>query len=138
MQKQFLIKGFKELGTGNRDYGRGIVRLSSNIANQVAISRHGLVRLENLECGAVKHALYRPHNDSDCVVGLEYDDRLLLGIEEKGKKVDLRVSAEPSWFYLHYFLSHPDVNVRLTFLFSIVFCVLSAILGFLIGIILSP
>ncbi len=46
MDKEFVIKGFKELGTGNRDYGRGIVRLHQSVAATIDLSRHGLVRIE--------------------------------------------------------------------------------------------
>lgn len=133
MDKEFVIKGFKELGTGNRDYGRGIVRLHPSVAATIDLSRHGLVRIENLANRKVKYAIFRPHEAADDVVGLEYDDRLMLGIEEKGSKISLSITRAPSLYYMTYFLNHPDMNIRLTFLFAIIFSVFSAFIGFLLG-----
>jgi hypothetical protein len=122
--QEFLIGGFSDISTGGRDYGMGVVRIDQRFLSRHNIGsrwrRHELLRLRLEGPGANErvYAVLRVIDPADLsaeqnppVLCLEYDDRLLLGVE-KGKKATVHLSKAGIWGRLQYFRNHPNIVVR--------------------------
>ena len=142
VRQEFLIGGFYEIKTGTRDYGMGIVRVDPKFLKDNPVAerwqRHALVRvrvIEGTHRGKDLYAVLRSINPADLPKGhdvpllcLEYDDRLLLGVE-KGDKVTLELKLAGVWGRYKYFRDHPNIVVRAYIGYAFMTGVFTTVLG---------
>jgi len=140
--QEFAIGGFSEIGTGARDYGMGVVRIDQRFlqGNPAAARwpRHALLRVHARKGGRPKHiyGMLRAINpeglpdgpDQAPLLCLEYDDRLLLGVE-KGDRITLSLSQAGLWGRYKYFRDHPNIVVRSYTRYTFLTSVFTALLG---------
>lgn len=144
----FRVGGFSELGTGSRDYGMGIVRIDWRQTPGEPIRRHDLVKITCVDTKRHTYAAFRlidpnaPNIPVDVpLLCMEYDDRLLLGVE-KGEERTFAISRAGLYGQYRYFQSHPNVVIRAytryTFLVGLlgaaVGAIVTSILRFLINV----
>ncbi len=136
-----VVEGFSKYNTGSRDYGQGIVRISQNLIEtsplaKLRLRRHDLVRIS---CnGASVLTLFRLLPVDEKVICLEYDDRLKIGIQEKGMTQDLDISKANALAMFRYYWRHSNPSVMIGFRLSVVLSFVSAMFGFLLGVAVLP
>lgn len=139
MEFDFKVEGFKYAGTGDRDYGLGVVRISEQFLKVHAKSlltwpRHQLVEIANPENGMKAICIFRPLiSNEENLLCLEYDDRLKLGITNKGKTHRLKLSKAGNLSSLTFYWNHPNILVRIEFRLTVYLTVISVILGVLLS-----
>ncbi len=118
------MSGFSEIGTGGRDYGQGVVRITKNAftAQELGtfmLRRNNLLKLSRCDNGKTTFAFFRPLPDSTLAeptnqpkIFMEYDDRLQLDVFDKGDVVELEISPAGLLGRLSYFTNHPNILVR--------------------------
>jgi len=139
--QEFVIGGFSQISTGARDYGMGVVRIDPRFLSSNAAAarwpRHALLRLRGQGkrgVGQVFGVLRTidpadlPHEQALPLLCLEYDDRLLLGVE-KGEKATVRLSEAGLWGRYQYFRYHPNIVVRSYTRYTFLTGVFTALLG---------
>lgn len=151
IKENFKIGGFREISTGPRDYGKGILRfkqdLFARLAKEEDISRHSIVSITTDDYSRSVFGFARPFpdetqgaNDSSDIC-MEYDDRLGLGLTDKGNQLKLILSKAGPADRIRFLLNHPDVivrmNSRFTFWVGAWGAVVSALLGVAIALLLS-
>jgi hypothetical protein len=136
-----VIGGFSDIRSGTRDYGMGVVRLDPRVLSgdpaATGWGRHTLLRLTAEAKPGRRHvyAVLRAIDPSDLPDGqelpllcLEYDDRLLLGVE-KGESTTVRLSQAGLWGRFHYFRNHPNIVVRSYTRYTFMTGIFTALLG---------
>ena len=135
----FKVEGFRYAGTGSRDYGEGIVRISEAFITRhhpemLDWPRHQLIRIRNSANGQATHCIMRIlRSDEDDLLCLEYDDRLKLKIFDKGERYKLDLVRARSWDTFRFYWNHPSNLVRIDFKLSVYLTLISIVLGFLIS-----
>lgn len=69
-----------------------------------------------------------PEDENTPLLCLEYDDRLLLGVE-KGAKVSVALSEAGLWGRYMYFRNHPNIVVRSYTRYTFMTGIFTALLG---------
>jgi hypothetical protein len=69
-----------------------------------------------------------PDGNESPLLCLEYDDRLLLGVE-KGERVTLGLSKASLWGRFQYFRNHPNIVVRSYTRYTFMTGIFTALLG---------
>jgi hypothetical protein len=138
--QDFVIGGFSQIGTGARDYGMGVVRIDHRFMASHPVAahwpRHALLRMQvEKEDGARQvYGMLRAIDPAELpetpapLLCLEYDDRLLLGVE-KGDKVTIGVSKAGLWGRYKYFRDHPNIVVRSYTRYTFLTGIFTALLG---------
>lgn len=135
----FKVEGFTYAGTANRDYGQGIIRISTtflrnNAPHVLDWRRHQLVRLRNVANNKSLCAILRLiDTDEDNLICLEYDDRIKLGIMDKGKVHKMLIKKASGFNTFLFYWAHPNNLVRIDFKLSVYLTVVSIVLGVLIS-----
>lgn len=138
---RFVIGGFSQIGTGNRDYGMGIVRVDPRYlaADKDASKwpRHTLVKLTLRTDGKNRslYAILRPINPDDIpekeerhYLCLEYDDRLALNVH-KGQEIDVCLEKAGLIGQYMYFRGHPNIMIRAYLRYAFIASILTTIMG---------
>jgi hypothetical protein len=138
---RFVIGGFSQIGTGNRDYGMGIVRIDPRFlaTNREASKwpRHTLVKLtlRTKEKNKSLYAILRPINPDDIpekeeryYLCLEYDDRLVLNVQ-KGQEVEICLNKAGLIGQYMYFRGHPNIMVRAYLRYAFLTSIFTTIMG---------
>ena len=139
VKHSFKIEGFKYAGTGDRDYGQGIIRISEAFIQKTQPSiaqwpRHQLVFVKNIGNNSAAVCIFRPLRSSeDNLICLEYDDRLKLGALEKGSIYNLEIKKAGWWKSLMFYWKHPNPLIRLDFKLAFYLTIISIILGTLLS-----
>lgn len=134
------VLGFSDIGTGVRDYGKGIIRISSTSPLGSTLlsepNRHLLVRVETRAHDRVL-AIARPTpNLTANEVALEYHDRLRLSVE-KGAQVEISIVAARRIETFGYLWSHPDSIIRYQFRLSVYLTSIALLVGSLLSVALA-
>ena len=141
IRQDCLIGGFSQIRTGQRDYGTGVVRIDPRfLARHPEVARwqrHALLRVR-IGTGAAAKQVYGvlrainpadlPEDENTPLLCLEYDDRLLLGVE-KGAKVSVALSEAGLWGRYMYFRNHPNIVVRSYTRYTFMTGIFTALLG---------
>jgi hypothetical protein len=139
MQCEFKVEGFRYAGTGERDYGQGIVRVSlafiqAKHPKALQWPRNQLVRIRHEGSGRRIVCLFRPLiSDEPNLLCLEYDDRLKLGIMEKGQFHRLSIKKAGGFRSFGFYWNHPNPLVSFDFRLTVYLTMVSIVLGALLS-----
>lgn len=134
------IMGLNKVPNANPgDLGQGIVRLNTQVkaVKEQGIKRNSLVSITNRYTSHRIYAIARSNNNlNKDTIGLEHDQRLALGFDNKGFET-YEVRKATILGYFDYFRKHPNPQTRLTFLMGLFANMLFALLGACVGFLLS-
>jgi len=119
-----------ERGTGDQDYGKGVVRLHTSLSNDFA-QRNSLVKVTNKTENLSVYLILKYKSAKDFTqsqMALEYDTRQELNIA-KGEEIDVEISNARFYCWWNYLISHPDFSVRIPFIVGIIISLLLFILS---------
>jgi hypothetical protein len=131
------ILGFSKIGTGEVDYGKGVVRVAPKLSETIGVrGRHDLVHVKNLQNGnSMVAALRMSTKVAANQVAMEYDQRRALGAAKGASELEIQRASLISWWT--FFWWHPAIEFRLMARMTIIIAILSLLLGAVLGIAVS-
>ncbi len=140
--QEFNFRSFHDDKTGQQDYGQGVARLNTNVAEikSAGIRRNVLVKILNTLTKKSIYAVCRSNqNYSSSQIGIERDLRLQLIPEEDAlpASMNLEIRRASVWGWWSYLYFHPNISVRVNFKIGIAISFALMLMGGFLGVILS-
>lgn len=139
IEGNFKVRSLESINTINQDIDVGIVRVSGWRLKELG-SRNSLVRVSTIKNGKKPKCLFRiaraktgKHALKKNEIALQYDDRLLLGIDRADEFRMLSIKPVGQWWALIPFLfCHTSPLVRKEVAFAVVLLIVGFFLGLFI------
>ena len=123
--------------------GKGVVRLHNCWGHRLNIKRGALVKISALEGDRVEgpvYCIYRagtgPKLGEDSM-GLEYDNRLRLGVPKAGSVVPIQIEKACWVNWVWYLKDHPDPSIKAQFLCTSWLTIFAGLIGLIIPLTLA-
>ena len=138
---EFKVRSLEAIGTLERDFDVGVVRVSAAFLRKYA-KRNALVRISLIRDDGRKSRpivrVIRAATGKQALraneIALQYDDRAELGIKRAGRIHRLQIELINPWLGLpQYLLGHPSPLIRKEIVFSVALWIIGVILGFILG-----
>jgi hypothetical protein len=143
---QLKVYSLTRIGTVESDHDVGVVRVSGSFLQKHA-RRNALVKIcvlnnDGKEVGSivrVARAATRGGNAlSSDEIGLQYDDRLELGIKNAGTTHQFRIKQVGDYSGLpRFLLRHPSPLVRKEAIFALALMIVGVLIGALVGFVIG-
>jgi hypothetical protein len=143
MRQDFAIHSFTRYETRDQDLGKGVVRLHNCWSNNLNMKRGALVKITALEGDQIEgpvYCIYRAKNVKGLgqdTMGLEYDNRLRLGVPKVGSVVPIQIEKACWVDWIWYLKDHPDPTIRAQFLCTSWLTVIAGLIGLIIPLTLA-